>query len=120
MAGIHGALSIVAAAALVAMVGVAAATWTGTLRNRLWLDRAILVQASAAGVSAMAGITVAIATGRLPADGLHVLYGALLVGGPLVGRFAAGAQTPARLGRSMTLIGVVALGIVVRAFLTGG
>jgi hypothetical protein len=120
MAAVHGFLSIVAAVSLVAMLVVAAATWAGALRTHRWLDRAILAQAFSAGLAAATGVLVAIAGARLPSDPLHVLYGALLVVGPLTGRYAARRQSSVRLGRSMTLIGVLAMGILVRALMTAG
>jgi hypothetical protein len=120
MAAVHGSLSILAAVALVAMLAVAAATWAGAMRTHRWLDRSILAQAVSAALAAAAGVLVAIASGRLPTDPLHVVYGAVLVVGPVTGRYAARTQSSVRLGRSMTLIGVLAMGILVRALLTAG
>jgi hypothetical protein len=119
MAGLHGVLAIGAMAALLAVVMASAALWAGR-GTRRWLDRALIVQASTAFLAAAAGAALLILGPRPPADALHALYGALLPIVPLVGRYAARRQSGARLGRSMTLVGVLAVGIVSRAFLTGG
>ena len=118
MSDVHGALAILATVAAAAFVLVAILTAIGTTPSRLWLDRAILAQAATAILAAGVGALVAI--GRPPSDPLHLLYGALIVAGPIGARYVVRGQATRRLGRSMAIVGVVLAGIVIRAFMTGG
>lgn len=117
MNGLHGTLAVVAAVGVAGFVVVAVLTAFGVLRTKLWLDRAILVQAATGIAAGVTGIATALT--RPPGDILHVVYGALIALGPLVVRALAHDQTARRLGRSLALVGLVVVGILVRAFMTG-
>jgi hypothetical protein len=115
---VHSALAFVAAAGVVALLAAAAATSTGALASRTWLDRAILVQAVAALGAAIAGLAAALA-GRPPSDALHLVYGAVLVVVGLGARYLARDTGTRRLGGVMTVVALVLAGVVVRSFMTG-
>ena len=117
MNDLHGTLAVAAAVGIVGFVVAAALTALGVLRTRLWLDRVILVQAATGLAAGLAGLGTALA--RPPSDVLHILYGALVALGPLVARTLVQSQTTRRLGRSLTIVGLVLVGILVRAFMTG-
>ena len=114
---LHGTLAVVAAVGVAAFLIAAALTAVGILRTRLWLDRVILAQAATGLAAGLAGLGAALT--RPPTDVLHILYGALIALGPLVARMLVPSQTTRRLGRSLTLVGLVLVGILVRAFMTG-
>jgi hypothetical protein len=119
MSGLHPWLAIVAVGGgVVLAVGAvaAAAGWSG---GRLWLDRAVLVQASTALAAALSGLLAAL-SGGLPADPLHLLYGAVLVGFPIGLRLVAGRRPTRRVGTWLVLGSLVVGGVLVRAFMTGG
>jgi hypothetical protein len=117
MNSLHATLAIVAAVGIALFAVAALLTAVGTLRSRVWLDRALIVQGSSAVAAGLTGL--ATFGTRPPSDGLHLLYGALIVVGPLAARALAHGQETRRLGRSLTLVALVVVGILVRAFMTG-
>jgi hypothetical protein len=118
MTSLHAALAFVALGGVLILLVAAGLTAAGVVRGRLWLDRAILVQALTAVVAAVVGLVVL--TTRPPADPLHLLYGALLIGAALAVRATLASRSSERLGRWMTVVSVVLVGIFVRAVMTGG
>jgi hypothetical protein len=118
MDGIHAGLAIVAAVAvgLLLVAGLAAAL--GRSDGRLWLDRAILLQAGTAAAAVASGLVLLVA-GHRPGDGLHFLYAAVLAALPLGLRVAAGRRPTRRVGWWLVLGSLVLGGVLVRAFMTG-
>ena len=116
---IHRALAIVAAAAVIGVIVTSGAMAAGVAVSRSWLDRAILAQLAAAAGVALAGLGLAITAG-LPSDPLHLLYGSVLLLAPVVARYVLRAAPARAIGRTLLIVGVVTLGIAVRAFMTGG
>lgn len=118
MAGLHGILAWGVAAVVVALVVVAALTATGRVASYRLLDRAILVEAGAAAIAAVAGLAVAL-TAAPPRDALHLLYGAVVAIAPVAARLAAQGRDARSIGRWVLAAAVVALGATVRSFMTG-
>jgi hypothetical protein len=106
----------IAVVLLLAASVTAAAGWSG---GRVWLDRAVLVQAVAALVAVGSGLLV-LASGARPADPLHFLYAVVLAGFALTVRAAAGTRPTRRVGGWLVLGSLVLGGVLVRAFMTGG
>jgi uncharacterized membrane protein len=79
----------------------------------------IVAQALTALVAAAAGLVLLVGGSR-PADPLHFLYGAVLVGLALILRAAAGRRPTRRVGTWLVLGSLVLVGVLVRAFMTGG
>jgi hypothetical protein len=48
-----------------------------------------------------------------------VLYGAVLVVGPLATRYLARQEGTGRIGAAMTLVAALGVGVVLRSFMTG-
>jgi hypothetical protein len=118
MTSLHAALAFVGLAGVLILLGAAGLTAAGVIRGRLWLDRAILVQTVTAVVAGIVGLVLL--TSRPPRDPLHLLYGTLLIGVALAVRAAVASRSSERLGRWMTVVSVVLVGIFVRAVMTGG
>jgi heme A synthase len=117
VASLHesGALVALGAGALFAAVA-AAAAWRDT-RHEL-VRRLALGLVAVFGVVAALGLVI-LASGESPADGLHLLYGAVLVGAVPFGlTFASEAPPRARSG-VLAVAGLAALLIIWRLFSTG-
>ena len=102
-----------------AVLAVAVATAAGrAFRSYRALDRVLLAQAAVTGLAALVGIGSKATTG-LPADPLHLLYGALAALLPLAVRIWASGRTARSIARWVAGAAVVALGATVRSFMTG-
>ncbi|HEX5013447.1 MAG TPA: hypothetical protein VFV72_04735 [Candidatus Limnocylindrales bacterium] len=119
MSELHAGLAVVAAIGVGLLFVAAVAAAAGWTRGRLWLDRAILVQAATAAAAVATGLGLVIAGSR-PDDPLHLLYGLVLVALALVVRAAAGHRPTRRVGVWLVLGSLVLGGVLFRAFMTGG
>jgi hypothetical protein len=119
MTDFHVMLAWTAVAGSASLLAASVATAVGLTRSRLWLDRAILLQVGTA-LAASVGGSVLVAMGRGPSDPLHVLYGAVLVIGPLATRYLVRQAPSPRLGGVMTVVAVLGVGVLIRSFATGG
>jgi hypothetical protein len=117
MTDVHVVLAWAAAAGIAALFVAGLAAALGAT-SRGWLDRAILLQLGTASAASVGG-AVLIAMGRGPSDPLHVLYGAVLVVGPLATRYLARQEGTGRIGAAMTLVAAIGAGVVLRSFMTG-
>jgi hypothetical protein len=115
---LHALLAWVAVAGTLALLGAAILTATGRVSSHLLLDRAILVQIGTMAVAVLSGLAAPIA-GRLPADPLHFLYAIVgLVVAPGIRAWTRSADDR-RQGRWQVVAAAVALGAVLRLFMTG-
>ena len=119
MAVLHGALAWLSAISIVAVVAVALPTAVGWTRTYRALDATLLGQAVATLLAGATGALLA-ATAHPPADPLHLLYGALAAGLPIVTRIMAQGRAPRSIGRWVAVAALVALGATLRSFMTGG
>jgi hypothetical protein len=119
MDGLHAGLAVVTGIAVVLLLAASVAAAAGWSGGRVWLDRAVLVQAVAALVAVGSGLLV-LASGARPADPLHFLYAVVLAGFALTLRAAAGTRPTRRVGGWLVLGSLVVGGVLVRAFMTGG
>ena len=119
MAEVHGILAWIVAVAAGGVLVASSAMAIGAATSRLWLDRAILALLAAALTVAIIGLPLAVA-GAPPADPLHLVYGAAVVGLPIGGRYVTRGDGPRRMGRAMTVVSLVTLGVLFRAFTTAG
>ncbi|HEU4919200.1 MAG TPA: hypothetical protein VFT20_05625 [Candidatus Limnocylindrales bacterium] len=118
MTDVHVVLAWAAAAGIAALLTAGLAVALG-VSSRAWLDRAILLQLGTALAASVGGV-VLVAMGRGPSDPLHVVYGAVLVVGPLATRYLARQEGTRRIAVAMTLAAAIGAGVVARSFLTGG
>jgi hypothetical protein len=115
---LHALLAWVAVAGTLALLAAAILTATGRVASHLLLDRAILVQSGTMTVAVLSGLAAPVA-GRLPADPLHFLYAIVaLVVAPSVRAWTRAADDR-RQGRWQVVAAAVALGAVLRLFMTG-
>jgi hypothetical protein len=119
MSGLHAGLAVVTAIAVAALLVASIAAAVGWSRGRLWLDRAVIVQAAVALVALLSGLGLLL-TGSRPADPLHFLYGAVLAGLALIVRASAGRRPTRRVGTWLAVGSLVLIGVLIRAFMTGG
>jgi hypothetical protein len=115
---LHALLAWLAVAGALALLGAAILTATRHAESYRLLDRGILVQLGTLAIAALSGLAFP-ATGTLPRDPLHFLYAvvALLVA-PGV-RYATRGGDARRMGRWQIFGAAVALGAVLRLFMTG-
>jgi hypothetical protein len=118
MGVLHAALAWLAAASVVAVVAVGAATATGRIATYRALDVTLLAQAAITALAGLAGAATYAAVGP-PRDPLHLLYGAVTAALPLAVRILGQGGTARTLGRWVALAGLVALGATLRSFMTG-
>jgi hypothetical protein len=118
MAGLHAALAWLVLAAVVGLLVVAVLTAAGRTRSYRLLDRVVLAHLALATLAGLAGVAAA-AGGRPPADGLHLVYGAVSTGLPVVARMTAQGRDRAAIGRWVALAALLALGATIRSFMTG-
>lgn len=119
MAEVHGILAWIVAVAAGAVLVASWAMAIGAATSRLWLDRAILALLAVGLPVAGIGLPLAL-VGAPPPDPLHLVYGAAVVGLPVGGRYWTRRDGPRRMGRAMTVVALVTLGVLFRAFTTGG
>jgi hypothetical protein len=119
MSVLHAVLAWLAVAGGACLLAASLAAGLGRARSRLWLDRAILIQGGSAFAASLAGV-MALATGARPPDPLHVMYGAILVVGPVAMRYALRDATLRRLGGIMTILALIVAGVLLRSFMTAG
>ncbi|HSL34609.1 MAG TPA: hypothetical protein VK871_13220 [Candidatus Limnocylindrales bacterium] len=117
MIDVHVVLAWAAAAGIAALLAAGLAAVLGA-SSRGWLDRAILFQLGTALAASVGGV-VLVAMGRGPSDPLHVLYGAVLVVGPLATRYLARQEGTRRIAIAMTLVAAIGAGVLARSFMTG-
>jgi hypothetical protein len=118
MAVLHAGLAWLAAASVVGLLVVAAATAMGRLASYRALDLAVLTQLVVTGLAALAGAATAASTSP-PADPLHLVYGALDVFVPIGVRAAVQGRDARAIGRWVTVAALVAVGATLRSFMTG-
>jgi hypothetical protein len=108
--------AIAADLVLVAMslVGVAARRW-----DRVWGDRLVLAVLATTGLAVLLGAGVAVSS-RPPADGLHLVYGAMALAVLPIARYIGRAGSDRRRAAWLLLGGVAQLAVYVRLFQTGG
>lgn len=119
MSVLHAVLAWSAVAGGACLLAASLAAGLGWARSRLWLDRAILIQGGSAFGASLAGV-LALAIGGRPPDPLHVMYGAILVVGPVAVRYALRDAPPRGLGGIMTIVALIVAGVLLRSFMTGG
>jgi len=119
MDGIHAGLAVVAAVAVGLLLVASVSAALGRSGGRLWLDRAILLQAGTAFAAVASGL-VLLGAGHRPTDALHFLYATVAAAHPIGLRLAAGRRPTRRVGRWLVLGSLVLSGVLVRAFMTGG
>lgn len=126
MSEAHQIVADIALAATIVLVVAAgwsllAARRTGAQRDhRFAVDRAVLLLVAVVAANVLLG-AVLFATGSRPADGLHLLYGAVALVAVPVGWAVGGRGSRSRLRRD-AWVGVAALlliGIEIRLFMTG-
>jgi hypothetical protein len=117
MGAVHAVFAWASVVAGVALLVAGGATAGGLLRSLRWLDRSILFLGAASLAAALVGLLIAL-TGAGPTDPLHILYGAVLVAGPMTVRYAVRDSTPRRIGTAMTVTALVVGGVLVRTFMT--
>ena len=115
---VHFALACASVVGITALLVASLATATGWLRTRLWLDRSILAQTGTALAAAVIGLVMLVAGSR-PPDALHLVYGVVLVVGPLAARYVVRNVATRRTGGAMAIVAIVLAGVVVRSFMTG-
>jgi len=117
MASLHVALAWAVVVSVVALAAIAGLVAVGRLRGRRWVDRALLVQL---GLSLLAVLTGALTLpSGPPRDPLHFLYAVVLTVAPAMGRWIAHGRPDRSVGRWVAGGALVALGAVVRSFMTG-
>lgn len=90
----------------------------GRTRSYLLLDRAIIAQLGTFAAAMVTGLLVLPIHGA-PTDSLHFVYAVVgLVVAPTA-RYATRNAQAQRMGRWQLVAGVVALGVVLRLFMTG-
>jgi hypothetical protein len=82
-----------------------------------WLDRLILIELVVGILAASIGL-VLVVVGPGPADGLHVLYGVVLVVTIGAGRWIAGSAGRRQAGW-IAISSAIALGVIARLVMTG-
>lgn len=115
---LHAVLAWSAVAGGACLLVASLAVGLGRARSRLWLDRAILIQAATAFAASVAGMLM-LALGGRSSDPLHLMYGAILVGGPVATRYALRDAPLRRLGGIMTIVALIVAGVLLRSFMTG-
>jgi hypothetical protein len=118
MTAAHVALAWLAATSIVVVLVVALVTAAGRTRGYAWLDRALLAQLALTGLTVATGVATFLVV-RPPGDPLHLVYGGVTAGAPLVARIALQGRDPQRLGRWVAVAAAVAIGATVRSFMTG-
>jgi hypothetical protein len=98
----------------VSLVGAATRRW-----NRLLGDRLVLAVLATTGLAALLGAGVAVSS-RPPADGLHLVYGAVALAVLPIARYLARAGSDRRRAGWLLLGSVVQLAIYARLLQTGG
>jgi uncharacterized membrane protein YecN with MAPEG domain len=118
MSVLHAVLAWSAVAGGACLLAASLAVGLGRASSRLWLDRAILIQGGSALGTSLAGV-LALAFGSRPPDPLHLMYGAILVFGPVATRYTLRDAPPRRLGGIMTIVALIVAGVLLRSFMTG-
>jgi hypothetical protein len=117
VAGVHLVLAILTAIGTGSVAILAIAQWRLGRHGVLVLDRAILVTLAIVGAGGLTGIAVAVTEGG-PTDPLHLLYGLLAFASiPIARSLRAGDDR--RIGGSVLVGALIALGAVLRLFMTG-
>jgi uncharacterized membrane protein YecN with MAPEG domain len=118
MSVLHSVLAWSAVAGAACFIAASLAAALGRAGSWLWLDRAILIQGGTAVAASVAGV-LALAIGGRPPEPLHLMYGAILVGGPVATRYALRDAPIRRVGKIMTIIALIVAGVLLRSFMTG-
>ena len=108
--------AVVVAILLLAVVLLSLAT--GRLR-RFGVDRLVLAGVAVVGLAGLAGL-VLLASGHVPADPLHLVYGPVALLTLPVARYMARQGTERRRTLWMLLGSLVLAGVLLRLFMTGG
>ena len=117
MGPLHLMLAWAAAAAAIALLGIAVATAAGWTASYRLLDAAILVQMVASAAAAAAGVVLPL-TGSTVRDPLHLVYAVLALVAAPMGRYL-GRGDARRIGRYAVVAGLLVLGATFRLFTTG-
>jgi hypothetical protein len=117
VAAIHLGLAILAAIGIVTVAILALVHRRLGRSGVLILDRAILVTLAVVAVAVLSGLVVAVTVGG-PADPLHFLYGLLALAAVPISR-SIRAGDDRRIGSAVVVGALIALGAVIRLFMTG-
>ncbi len=115
---VHFLFALVCAALAAAAIGEAAfrlALHRAASRITMWIEIAFEIAVAAAGIAG----TVLLLTHHHPKEMLHVLYGLIAFGAIPVGDVIAMEYADGKKAAMRLIMGVVALGVIVRLFMTG-